>query len=538
LQGFDRRKFLAGAGVAALGMAAGPRLRGLAETSEIPEIIKTPLGALRGKRTGDTIAFLGVPFAEPPVGRLRFLPPRPARPWGGARPALKYAPAPVQLRRSAISPAVVSEDCLYLNVWTPVTPGPHPVLVWIYGGGNTAGATGGIADGSHFARNGIVCVTPAYRVGALGFLDLTAELGAAYAGSGNNGLRDQICALHWVRENIASFGGDPDRVTVGGESAGAKDTCALMGAAQVAGLFRQAIIESGSGQTFHTRESARALTREFLECAGLDAGDAASLRSMPVDRLLNAQRALLARIGEFPFRVTVDGVVLDRSPLESVRSGSLRSGSLHSGSLHSGSGRGVRLLAGSNHDESSFFVRGAALNRPIGPRELQNMPMEEIRAMEARYEEHFPGLTPAQRKLRLLTAEEYWIPTLRVAEAHVSNGGEAYFYRFDCPLLKGPLAGEVPHSTELKFVWDDQTPLQDGERKYGERKDGERNALVRSMHAAWVEFIRGGLPVLANAPAWPRFNLAERPVMLIDRKSTVALDPNAAERRLWDGWPA
>jgi para-nitrobenzyl esterase len=526
LRRFDRRKFLAGAGAAALGLAAGPRLHGLAETSEIPEIIKTPLGALRGKRTGDTIAFLGVPFAEPPVGPLRFLPPRPALPWSGTRPALKYAPAPVQLRRAVIGPAVVSEDCLYLNVWTPTTPGPHPVLVWIYGGGNTEGATGGIADGSHFARNGIVCVTPAYRVGALGFLDLTAELGEAYAGSGNNGLRDQMLALHWVRENIAAFGGDPDRVTVGGESAGAKDTCALMGAAQAAGLFRQAIVESGSGQTFHTRESARALTREFLQCAGLDAGDAARLRSMPVDQLLNAQRALLARIGEFPFRVSVDGVVLDRSPLES----------LHSGSLHSGSARGVRLLAGSNHDESSFFVRGAALNRPIGSREVQNMSMEGIRAMEARYEEHFPGLTAAQRKIRLLTAEEYWVPTLRIAEAHVSNGGEAYFYRFDCPLLKGPLAGEVPHSAELKFVWDDplllQAPLQDGEHK-----DGERNRLMQSVHTAWVEFIRGGLPVLANAPAWPRFNLAERPVMLIDRKSTVALDPNAAERRLWDKWP-
>jgi para-nitrobenzyl esterase len=214
----------------------------------------------------------------------------------------------------------------------------------------------------------------------------------------------------------------------------------------------------------------------------------------------------------------VDGVVLDRSPLESVRSGS----------VHSGLGRGVRLLAGSNHDESSFFVRGAALDRPIGPREVQNMPMGTIRAMEARYKEHFPGLIAAQRKLRLLTAEEYWIPTLRVAEAHVSTGGEAYFYRFDCPLLKGPLAGEVPHSTELKFVWDDETPLE----------DAERNGLVRSVHGAWVDFIRGDVPVLANAPAWPRFNLTERPTMLIDRKSTVALDPNAVERRLWDGWPA
>jgi para-nitrobenzyl esterase len=512
-----------GAGAAALGLAAGPTLRGLAATPAISEIVRTPLGSLRGRRSGDTVAFLGVPFAEPPVGPLRFLPPRPARPWHGIRPALKYAPAPVQLRR-----AIVSEDCLYLNVWMPVTPGPHPVLFWIYGGGNTEGATGGIADGSHFARNGIVCVTPAYRVGALGFLDLTAELGAAYAGSGNNGLRDQILALHWVRENIAAFGGDSDRVTVGGESAGAKDTCALIGAPQAAGLFRQAIVESGSGQTFHTRESGRALTREFLECAGLHAGNAASLRTMPVDRLLNAQRALLARIGAFPFRVTVDDVVLDRSPLESVRFGS----------GHSGLGRGVRLLAGSNHDESSFFVRGAALDRPIGPREVQNMPMEAIRAMEGRYGKHFPGLTAAQRKLRLLTAEEYWIPTMRVAEAHVSTGGEAYFYRFDYPLARGPLAGEVPHSAELKFVWDDETPLQDGERKDGERKEEERNALVRSVHGAWVDFIRGDVPVLANAPAWPRFNLTERPTMLIDRKSTVALDPNAVERRLWDGWPA
>jgi para-nitrobenzyl esterase len=191
----------------------------------------------------------------------------------------------------------------------------------------------------------------------------------------------------------------------------------------------------------------------------------------------------------------------------------------------------VRLLAGSNHDESSFFVRGAALNRPIGSREVQNMPMEEIRAMETLYEKHFPGLTAAQRKIRLLTAEEYWIPTLRVAEAHVSTGGEAYFYRFDCPLLKGPLAGEVPHSAELKFVWDDPTPLQDGEHKAA-----ERNRLVQSVHAAWVDFIYGRTPAIRNAPAWPRFNLTERPVMLIDRKSTVALDPNAAERRLWDGW--
>jgi para-nitrobenzyl esterase len=399
----NRRKFLSAASAAAFGLATRS---GASTAPPSSDVVETSLGKLQGKRMGDSVAFLGVPFAKPPVGPLRFLPARHASPWSGVRPALKYAPAPIQLRR-----ANISEDCLYLNVWTPITPGPHPVLVWIYGGGNTAGATGGIADGSHFARNGVVCVAPAYRVGALGFLDLSQELGHAYAGCGNNGLRDQILALHWVRQNIAAFGGDPERITVGGESAGAKDTCALMGAPAAAGLFQQAIMESGSGQTYRSRESARMLTQRFLACAGLNAGNAETLRTMPVDQLLNAQRALIAKMGAFPFRVTVDGVVLDRSPLEYVRSGSSRK---------------VRLLIGSNHDESSFFVRGAALRQPIGPREIQNATMDRMRAMEARYEALFPNLTPAQRKVRLLTAEEYRIPTVRVAEAHASSGEEKH----------------------------------------------------------------------------------------------------------------
>jgi para-nitrobenzyl esterase len=499
----NRRDFLSAGSAAALGLATRA---GASVALPSSDVVETSSGKLQGKRAGDVIAFLGVPFAEPPVGPLRFLPPRPMRVWGGVRPALNYASAPAQLRRKN-----TSEDCLYLNVWTPATRGPHPVLVWIYGGGNTAGATGGIADGSHFARSGVVCVTPAYRVGALGFLDLSHELGDAYAGSGNNGLRDQILALQWVRQNIAAFGGDPERITVGGESAGAKDTCALMAAPKAAGLFQQAIMESGSGQTYHSRESATTMTREFLQCAGLKDGNAAILRTMPVDQLLSAQRALIAKLGAFPFRVTVDGVVLHRSPLESVRSGSARK---------------LRLLIGSNHDESSFFVRGAALDQPIGPRDIQNATMDRMRAMEVRYDALFPQLTRAQRKVRLLTAEEYWIPTLRVAEAHTAAGGETYLYRFDYPRAKGPLAGEVPHTQELSFVWGNTNG------------DTAHDALMRSVHSAWVDFIFGRAPSLASAPAWPRFNLTERPVMVINRKSTVVLDPNAAERHLWDGWPA
>jgi para-nitrobenzyl esterase len=508
----NRREFLSVASAAALALAAASELRNTAAAqSPVSDVVETPLGRLKGKRIGDSVAFLGVPFAEPPVGPLRFLPPRPVRGWSGVRPALEYAAAPVQLLRKH-NRENISEDCLYLNVWMPVTPGPHPVLVWIYGGGNTTGATGGIADGSHFARNGVVCVTPAYRVGALGFLDLSAALGDAYVGSGNNGLRDQMLALKWVRENIAAFGGDPERVTVGGESAGAKDTCALMGAPGAAGLLQQAIVESGSGQTIHTRESARALTQQFLQCAGLKASSASALRTISVAQLLDAQRALEAVTSEFPFRVTIDGVVLDRSPLDALRGGSSRH---------------MRLLAGSNRDESSFFVRGAELEQPIRQSEMQNMPMGRVPEMEARYKAEFPNLSTAQRKIRLLTAEEYWIPTLRVTEAHVGQGGEAYFYRFDRALTYGPLKGEVPHTAELRFVWDDVMP----------HPDPASGVLRESIHAAWVDFIFGRTPALKDAPAWPRFNLQQRPEMIINNQSRVALDPDSAERHLWDGWP-
>ncbi|HEX6772045.1 MAG TPA: carboxylesterase family protein [Acidobacteriaceae bacterium] len=471
-----------------------------------PAVIETSLGRLKGMRAGDTLAFLGVPFAEPPLGPLRFLPPRPARPWSGVRTADTYAP--VQLRRGRIS-----EDCLYLNIWMPASPGPHPVLFWIYGGGNTVGATGGIADGSHFARNGVICVTPAYRVGALGFLDLSAELGDRYAGSGNNGLLDQLLALQWIRRNIAAFGGDPDRITVGGESAGAKDTCALMALPQAAGLFHQAIVESGSGQTVHTRESARELTREFLRCAGLRPSDVSHLRTLSVPRLLAAQLALEEQTSEFPFRVTVDGIVLERTPLEYLRSGSSRH---------------LRLLAGSNRDESTQFVRGAELVEPIRQSEMQNMSIDKAPQMDARYKEIFPHLTAAERKIRLLTAEEYWIPTLRIAEAHVGNGNEAWFYRYDRPLVYGPVKGKVPHGSELRLVWDDEMQYP----------DPSVHSLRQAMHAAWVDFISGREPVLASAPRWPRFNLTGRPVMVIQDQSSVVLDPDTKERHLWDGWPS
>lgn len=223
-----RRRFLANSALACVatgyGFAASPTVD-----------VKTPLGVVRGERMEGVRLFRGVPFAQPPVGELRFRPPLEPMPWSGVRNALQFAPAAVQPNGDAKEQ---SEDCLYLNVWTPDTPGPHPVFVWVHGGGFTGGRSSeAMFDGSTFAREGIVCVTVAYRLGVFGFMDWSPMLGETYAGSANNGLRDLIAALNWVQKNIASFGGDPKAVTLGGESAGAKLTDILMGVPAARPLF-------------------------------------------------------------------------------------------------------------------------------------------------------------------------------------------------------------------------------------------------------------------------------------------------------------
>ena len=219
------------------GRVATRSLGALASGMPVSEsaVVKTRSGDLRGETVDGVRVFRGIPFAQPPVGELRFRPPVEVKPWTGVRPAIRFAPEAMQPAEVGIAR---SEDCLYLNVWAPEGKGPFPVFVWIHGGGFTGGrATAPIFDGAGFARDGVVLVTVAYRLGVFGFMDLGPVLGGAYAGSGNNAMRDLVAALRWVQGNIAAFGGDPGRVTVGGESAGAKATAALMAIPEAQGTL-------------------------------------------------------------------------------------------------------------------------------------------------------------------------------------------------------------------------------------------------------------------------------------------------------------
>lgn len=480
-------------------------------------VLRSSLGQLRGEVLPSGVrVFRGVPFAEPPVGALRFRPTVAKRGWTGVRDARRFAPAAMQEGDKAVPQ---SEDCLYLNVWAPAASAgaaPRPVFVWIHGGGFTGGNSfAPIFDGEEFARSEIVLVTVAYRLGVFGFMDLGPLLGDEYAGSGNNGLRDLVEALRWVQANIGAFGGDPARVTVGGESAGAKATAALMAVPEARGLFQSAVSESGGGERVLTLGAAAEVAHEYDELwraahPGAAPGVSfAALKTAVAEDLIATQRDLL-RVSErhFPFRSEVDGTFLKGRPVDLVAAGSAR---------------GKRLLIGSNRDESALFLGPHPEKDPIA-KDLGNLPVADFHPVFAKYAAIYPEMPAEQKRERAVTAEEYWVPSVRLADAHVGAGGTAWMYRLDFARDTGRYAGEAYHSEDLQFVWNKP-----------EGKGADEAALAREMHAAWVAFVRGEVPAAESLPKWPEYNANQRPTMVLDRTSRVEMRPQERELRLWDG---
>ena len=533
----SRRQLLARTAALAAGSLvprafAGP-LRPVRET-----LLDIPDGRLRGVLQDDGIrAFRGVPFAQPPIGPLRFRPPARLIPWQGVHSAFQSAPAARQPPEPGLAQ---NEDCLYLNVWTPPIPGPHPVFVWIHGGGYTGGNSfAPLFDGSRFAQEGIVTVTVAYRLGVFGFLDLGPLLGPDFAGSANNGTRDVVESLRWVERNIAAFGGDPGRVTVGGESAGAKLTATLMALPEAQPLFQSAISESGGGERILTREQAAEVAHRFAEewlettrGAAKDSppntnstapqarnGSATLhiarlsglLTADPLD-LIAAQHTLIETSSiHFPLRPEVDGRYLTARPVDLVAQGSAR---------------GKRLLLGSNRDESALFLGPHPAADPTAA-DLGNLSLARFNPVFARYAALYPEMTPAQRRIRAVTAEEYWVPTVRLADAHTKNGGSAWMYRLDLAPATGRFVDEAYHSEDLGFVWNRLGPEL--------AATPSATTLAQATHTAWSAFIRGEAPAAPGLPPWPAYNPSIRPTLILDATSRIETQPAEAELRLWDG---
>jgi para-nitrobenzyl esterase len=504
----SRRTFLSNAALASLALRTAP-LRALAPVT--PITLRTPLGPIEGEEHDGVHVFRGVPFAEPPVGSLRFRPTVPIKPWTAPRDAAHFAAAAMQPGESGIPQ---SEDCLYLNVWAPAAKGPHPVYLWIHGGGFTGGYSfAPMFNGAELARQGIVCVTVAYRLGVLGFLDLGPLLGSEYNGSANNALRDLITALEWVRHNIEAFGGDPSRVTIGGQSAGAKLTDVLMGVPSAEPLFHQMISESGGAERVWNLDDSHAVSEGYGKQWRANTGRSLSaLAAAPAAELIGVQRQFTRQWPRhFPLRMEVDGSFMPRLPVETIAGGS---------------SRGKRLLIGTNRDESAAFI-GPHPEHDAGAANLGNMQRKQFLPIYREYAKIYPHMTVEQRRIRALTAEEYWVPSIRAADAHVKGGGEAWMYRLDFHEGSGRLGAFAFHSLELRLVWD--RPLHTVANASAEEK------LAAQMHEAWCAFLRGGTPAAAGLPEWPQFTPGERRTMIFNTQSQVEAQPQESELRLWNG---
>ncbi|MFZ4273912.1 carboxylesterase/lipase family protein [Streptomyces arboris] len=477
---------------------------------------RTVQGTVRGAVERGVAVFRGIPYAAAPVGARRFRAPEPPEPWEGVRDALAFGPtAPKRpyappLDRLLPDPAVEGEEWLNLNVWTPSTGEAEraeglPVLVWIHGGSLLHGSSAvPVYDGSAFARDGVVLVSVNYRLGVEGF-------GLFPDAPANRGLLDQLAALEWVRDNIAGFGGDPDRVTVAGESAGAVSIGALLATDRAAGLFRRAVLQSGAPAAL-TPDAARGTTELIAQRLGVPA-TAAAFAAVGPEALLTAQTEVTSGgnplTGRNSFQLVVDGDLLDRDPAEALRTGSAAAG--------------IDLLMGTNTEEYRLWFVPGGLTERISRLKLRLALLKfKVPNATARvYRANRPDATPGEILGALATDLLLRVPLNRLADARADAPGSTYVYEFGWPSPVQRLG--ACHALELGFVFDTLTH-PDTMALTGPDAPQE---LADAMHQAWVEFATTG------DPGWPSWD-ASRPVQFFGPGApALVLAPRDDELRSW-----
>jgi para-nitrobenzyl esterase len=499
-------------------------------------IVETRSGRVEGLVGDGVLEFRGIPYARPPVGALRFCAPRREEAWSGIRPAREFGPSapqrPLALPLPGMDVGICDEDCLTLNVTTPAADGARrPVLVWIHGGGFVIGAgSQPLYHGAALARRGdLVVVTINYRLGPLGFLHF-AELCPGLDGAvGNAGLRDQVAALEWVGQNAAAFGGDPQRVTIFGESAGGMSVATLLGMPAARGLFARAIAQSGAAHNVHDPETATRVASEFLAELELPPARAAeTLRELPPDKLLDLHQQTVLRLGQtagpLPFQPVVDGDSLPEPPLDALRAGASAP---------------LELLTGSTRDEWRLFQfldsQLATLDHASLEKRLSaQLPASDAEAMVELYRRARPAAKPADLLFAIETDRVFRIPAIRLAEARAQHPGATFMYRFDweSPALGGALG--ACHAVELPFVFG-ALGAPGADFFAGSGPDAER-LCARTMDA-WIAFARRGDPRHPELPGgrFDAYELERRSTLVLGRECGVELDPGSAERRAWDG---
>jgi para-nitrobenzyl esterase len=492
----------------------------------------TAFGRVRGADVEGIKTFKGIPYGASTAGRNRFMPPVDPAKWSGVRDALAYGPsAPqrepgVQRAESELAVAAAGlpgegEDCLVLNVWTPgVDDGAkRPVMLWCHGGGFVTGSGSSPGtDGTNLARRGdVVVVSINHRLNVLGFTYLGELGGPQFAQSGDVGVLDIVHALAWVRENIGEFGGDPDNVTVFGQSGGGRKVATLLTMPSAKGLFHRAIIESGATMKLVERDQAARVARELLAKLALQPSQVAALQTLPLDRIMSAYfetvRSMNVDQMTMGFSPTVDGAAVPRHPFHPTASDASAD---------------VPLLLGSTRTELTSSADAAAFSlTDAGMRERIQMLIGEAssRIIDI-YAKANPGATPSDLYFLIASDHRYGAPVMKIAERRAALAKGAvylYYFRWETPLDGGRL--KSPHTIEIPFVFDNVATS----RMTAGAPDAP--ALADKVSDAWVAFARTGDPNTPKLPHWPAFDQGTRPTMVFDNVSAVESDPLREQRR-------
>jgi para-nitrobenzyl esterase len=509
-------------------------------------LVQIDAGALRGTHIGSAVAFRGIPYARPPVGELRWAAPLPAVPWQGVKEAIQPGSACTQPAAGLVSfiapmakaygssfaqpPVQSSEDCLYLDVWAPQWPAKRalPVMVWLHGGSNTVGSgTQSTYDGVSLTQHGVVLVTLNYRLGVMGFFshpELSKE--SPHHGSGNYGLLDQLAALTWVKRNIAQFGGDPDNVTLFGESAGAIDAARLMASPLSTGLFRRVISESGPAfEQARSLSEAEAFGSAVSALAPADAQLTAlqRLRALPAAEV---EKLVIQAKEHFPADITsatTDGWVLPQSPQQAFLGGSIQK---------------VDLLIGINGRELSAFRLSAAALKSSGN---QNTVTESggFKRFSAAARPYFGIWTNPAIALyfgKILVSRTAGLdqvandliaacPVGAMASLTNDSGRRVFVYRFDRSIPgKGEAELGAFHSLEVPYVFGS---LADPTWQWLPSTTDDV-ALSNLLQTYWTNFAKSGDPNAQGLPNWPAWSDDKMEFLLVNRDASVSAQRNFA----------
>jgi para-nitrobenzyl esterase len=484
-------------------------------TAMMTTVVEVTGGTIEGVEQDGIFSFKGIPFAAPPVGDLRWKSPQPVVPWEGVKKTDKFAPGPMQDTSFGAmlgGPQEISEDCLYLNVWTGAkqTDEKRPVMVWIYGGGFGIGMTSTPTyNGTNLAKKGVVLVSVAYRVGPLGFLahpELSKESGH---GSGAYGIQDQIAGLKWVKENIAQFGGDPSNVTIFGESAGGISVSMLTASPMAQGLFQRAISESGGsmGPMRSTLEEAEAQGEAYLKSLGAE--------NIKAARALSAEEIQKDTKGMGNFWPVADGttIVADQYAL-----------------FETGQFNDTPILVGTNSDEGGLFV-----TPPMTPEQFEQMMRKRFGESADAMLKVYPHATDAealQSAKDIFRDSTFAWPTWAWATLQSRNGkNKAFVYYFDHRTPNSP--GGAGHGSEIAYVFGNLASMG----PLGAGSDSpEDNALSDLIQSYWVNFAAAGDPNGEGLPGWPAFDEKEQKVMYFNEEISAREHPNLDKIKAFDAY--